>query len=72
MAKRLINAGIGTGIKWCRQMIQVTFSAENLLNEKYVDHLNRLKYVLDNYGNGIYNRGRSFVVSVNLPFVLKS
>ena len=68
----LLNAGIGTGIKWGRQMIQVTFSAENLLNEKYVDHLNRLKYVLDNYGNGIYNRGRSFVVSVNLPFGLKS
>jgi iron complex outermembrane receptor protein len=67
----VLNAGMGTGIKLGKQIIQITLSAENLMNEKYIEHLNRLKYVLDNNGNGIYNRGRSFVISVNVPFGLK-
>jgi iron complex outermembrane recepter protein len=54
----LLNAGIGTEIKWAKQMVLLSVQSNNLLNETYIDHLSTLK------GMGYYNIGRN--VSVNL------
>ena len=64
----LLNAGFmfEFGIK--SQSIQLNFSANNLLNETYYDHLSRYK------AEGIYNMGRSFNVKLimSLSSKLKS
>ena len=39
----------------------MNLSANNLLNEKYFDHLSRYK------NEGIYNMGRNFVVKLSVP-----
>ncbi|MDA3819963.1 MAG: TonB-dependent receptor, partial [Candidatus Delongbacteria bacterium] len=49
----LLNAGIGTEIKWANQMVSLSVQANNLLNETYIDHLSTLK------GMGYYNIGKN-------------
>ncbi|MFW5889944.1 MAG: TonB-dependent receptor, partial [Marinilabiliaceae bacterium] len=61
----LLNAGIGTEIKWANQMISLSFQANNLLNETYIDHLSTLK------GMGYYNIGRNVSVNLKVPFGIK-
>lgn len=51
-----------TEIQVEKQPIQVSLTADNLLDKTYIDHLSTLKPL------GIYNQGRSFVLSVTVPF----
>ncbi|MBU0529842.1 TonB-dependent receptor [bacterium] len=61
----LLNAGIGTDIKWVNQMVSLSVQANNLLNETYIDHLSTLK------GTGYYNIGRNISVNLKIPFGIK-
>lgn len=61
----LLNAGIGTEIKWAKQMILLSVQANNLLNEAYIDHLSTLK------GMGYYNIGRNISINLKIPFGIK-
>ena len=61
----LLNAGIGTDIKWANQMVFLSVQANNLLNETYIDHLSTLK------GMGYYNIGRNISVNLKIPFGIK-
>ncbi|MEA3495452.1 MAG: TonB-dependent receptor [Bacteroidota bacterium] len=61
----LLNAGIGTEIKWANQMVSLSVHANNLLNETYIDHLSTLK------GMGYYNIGRNISVNLKIPFGIK-
>jgi len=58
----LINASIGATLKIQKQSWTVYISGKNLADEKYFDHLSRLKYV------GIYNMGRNITFGLILPF----
>lgn len=61
----LLNAGIGTEIKWAKQMVLLSVQANNLLNEAYIDHLSTLK------GMGYYNIGRNISINLKIPFGIK-
>jgi iron complex outermembrane recepter protein len=61
----LLNAGIGTEIKWAKQMVLLSVQANNLLNESYIDHLSTLKEM------GYYNIGRNISVNLKVPFGIK-
>ena len=61
-AYTLLNASIGTDIRIRKQTFTVFVNGDNLLNVKYYDHLNRLKY------NGIYNIGRNITCGIFIPF----
>ncbi|MDR1371695.1 MAG: TonB-dependent receptor [Dysgonamonadaceae bacterium] len=54
----VMNVGLNFEFKFGKQQATLNFSANNLLNEKYFDHLSRYK------NEGIYNEGRNFVVKV--------
>jgi iron complex outermembrane receptor protein len=58
----LVNASIGATLKVQNQLWTIYISGKNLADEKYFDHLNRLKYV------GIYNMGRNVTFGLILPF----
>jgi iron complex outermembrane recepter protein len=61
----LLNAGLGGKVKLGNQSAEFSININNILNEKYYDHLSRLKY------NNIYNIGRNIVVSIKIPFGIK-
>ena len=61
----LLNASVGTNIKWTNQLIFLSLQANNLLNETYIDHLSTLKDM------GYYNMGRNVSLSITIPFGLK-
>jgi iron complex outermembrane receptor protein len=61
----LLNAGIGTNIKWANQMVALSVQANNLLNKTYIDHLSTLK------GMGYYNIGRNISINLKIPFGIK-
>lgn len=61
----LLNAGIGTEIKWAKQLISLSVQANNLLNETYIDHLSTLKDL------GYYNIGRNISIHMKIPFGIK-
>ncbi|MEA2041130.1 MAG: TonB-dependent receptor [Bacteroidota bacterium] len=61
----LLNAGIGTNIKWANQTVSLSVQANNLLNEIYIDHLSTLKEI------GYYNIGRNISVNIKIPFGIK-
>ena len=56
----LLNAGLGGDIKFLKKSMNITFSANNLLDKKYIAHLSRLK------SEGILNMGRSVVMGLNI------
>jgi iron complex outermembrane receptor protein len=58
----LLNASVGGKIVFKKTTLSISLTANNLLNEKYYDHLSRFK----NYG--IYNIGRNFILNVGVPF----
>jgi iron complex outermembrane recepter protein len=58
----LLGANIGTEMANKNKKIQISISANNLLNEVYYDHLSRFKYF------GIYNIGRSISLNLKLFF----
>jgi iron complex outermembrane receptor protein len=56
----LLNAGFGGDIKFLKKSVNITLSANNLLNKRYIAHLSRLK------SDNILNMGRSVVVGLNI------
>lgn len=60
----LLHIGIGGQFKWSSQMIEWNLRVDNLLDEKYIDHLSTLKEV------GFYNMGRNISLMVKVPFAV--
>lgn len=61
----LADAAIGTKFSFGRLALLVEFSVNNLFDRKYRDHLSTLKEV------GYFDPGRSYAVSVSIPFSIK-
>ncbi|HYD20737.1 MAG TPA: TonB-dependent receptor [Flavipsychrobacter sp.] len=57
----LLDASIGTTLQFNKQIINVSFSADNLLNAKYRDYLDAFRYYID-------QPGRNMVLRLNIPF----
>jgi iron complex outermembrane recepter protein len=73
-AYTLLNIGIGTDIigRKGKTIFVVNFTANNIANVTYQNHLSRLKYAAENIAtgrNGVFNMGRNFSVKVNVPLV---
>ncbi|MCM4152276.1 TonB-dependent receptor [Arenibacter sp. N53] len=56
----LLNAGLGGDIQFLKKSMNITISANNLLDKKYIAHLSRLK------SDDILNMGRSVFVGLNI------
>lgn len=70
----LFNAGIGTDVitRNGKTLFVINFSANNIGDVAYQNHLSRLKYAAQNVvtgRNGVFNMGRNFSVKVNVPLV---
>lgn len=69
--------GLGAGFEWRlsgRFAPQISLAVNNLLDEAYQSHLNRLRYAPENPATGqqgVLNPGRNFVIKMNLPLTLK-
>jgi iron complex outermembrane recepter protein len=67
----LFNAGLGTDFQAKgRTLFSLHFAAQNLLDEAYQSHLNRLKYAAINNATGrqgVFNMGRNFSLKLNVP-----
>ncbi len=68
----LLNAGAGADIKTKgRVLANIYFSANNITDKAYQNHLSRLKYTAENNATGrqgVFNMGRNFSLKVNVPF----
>jgi iron complex outermembrane receptor protein len=58
----LIDLNIGTNIKINNQLISLSLGANNILDEKYIDHLSTLKEV------NFFNPGRNLTMTLKIPF----
>nr|WP_319400285.1 TonB-dependent receptor [uncultured Carboxylicivirga sp.] len=58
----LLNAMVGTALKAGNIKLDLSISANNILNRQYVDHLNLLKDL------GYYNMGRNLSIGVSARF----
>jgi iron complex outermembrane receptor protein len=58
----LFDLAVGGNLKVQNQMVSIVFSANNLFDTKYVDHLSTLKEV------GMYNLGRNIAFTLRVPF----
>ena len=72
----LLNAGIGTDImnKKNQTLFSLAFSAINIGDVAYQNHLSRLKYAAVNLATGrtgVFNMGRNFSVKLNIPLGFK-
>lgn len=70
----LFNTGIGADVncKNGKTLFTINFSANNIGDVAYQNHLSRLKYAAQNVvtgRNGVFNMGRNFSVKVNVPLV---
>jgi iron complex outermembrane recepter protein len=68
----LLNAGIGADFfnKKEKQLCSLSFSALNITDVAYQNHLSRLKYSATNLAtgrNGVFNMGRNFSIKLNVP-----
>jgi len=61
----LFNLSTGGNIKMNSQNIFVGFSANNIFDKKYVDHLSTLKEV------NLFNPGRNLALTLKIPFGIK-
>ena len=61
----LISSSVGTTIQLETFPVELSFAVSNLFNERYSNHLSRLK------PNGIYDMGRNFMISLKVPFSMK-
>lgn len=71
----LLNAGIGADIvnKKKQTLLSLGFSAMNIGDVAYQNHLSRLKYAEGNLATGrmgVYNMGRNFSIKLNIPLSL--
>ena len=71
-AYSLLNAGAGGDIyNKGRVVANIYFSANNITDKAYQNHLSRLKYTAENNvtgRNGVFNMGRNFSLKINVPF----
>jgi iron complex outermembrane recepter protein len=58
----LFDLSIGGNIKMKNQTVFIGFSANNIFDKKYVDHLSTLKEV------NLYNPGRNLALTLRIPF----
>ncbi len=68
----ILNAGIGADFfnKKEKQLFSLNFSAINIADVAYQNHLSRLKYAAENLATGrtgIFNMGRNFSIKLNIP-----
>ena len=68
----LFNAGIGTDVlsKKTKTLFSIYFTALNMADVAYQNHLSRLKYTEENLATGrtgVYNMGRNFSIKLNIP-----
>jgi iron complex outermembrane recepter protein len=74
----LLNAGVGGGIsnKRGKTIFKLYIMGNNLLNNTYWDHLNRLKYFYafpgDPREHGIYNMGSNVTLKLDVPLDFSS
>lgn len=71
----LLNAGVGADIvnKKDKVLFTLGFSALNITDVAYQNHLSRLKYAAENMATGrtgIFNMGRNFSIKLNVPLSL--
>ncbi|MBD0276637.1 MAG: TonB-dependent receptor [Flavisolibacter sp.] len=68
----LLNTGLGADIvKKGTTLFSVHFAVNNITDQSYQSHLNRLKYTDVNNvtgRQGVYNMGRNFSLKLNVPF----
>ena len=72
----LLNAGIGADFVNTKNqtLFSLSFSAINIADVGYQNHLSRLKYAEENLAtgrNGVFNMGRNFSIKLNVPLSLK-
>jgi iron complex outermembrane receptor protein len=71
----LLNSGFGTDIYGRNgSLFSIHFSANNITDAAYQNHLSRLKYAAENNAtgrSGVFNMGRNFSLKVNVPFNFK-
>jgi len=73
-AYTLINAGIGTTVKFGKQPVKLYVSGNNLANKKYYDALSRYKpgrFDQTDLSLGVYNPGRNITFGFYMPLTLK-
>ena len=58
----LVDLNVGGNFKIQKQLISLSFSANNLFDIKYIDHLSTLKEV------GLFNPGKNIAMSLKVPF----
>jgi iron complex outermembrane receptor protein len=68
----LFNAGFGGDVysNKNKQLLSLYFTASNLTDVTYQNHLSRLKYAaVNNVTNrqGVFNIGRNFGIKINIP-----
>jgi iron complex outermembrane receptor protein len=68
----LLNAGIGADFVNTKNktLFSLSFSAINITDVAYQNHLSRLKYAEENVAtgrNGVFNMGRNFSIKLNVP-----
>jgi iron complex outermembrane receptor protein len=71
----LLNAGVGTDIvnKKNQTLFSLGFSAMNIADVAYQNHLSRLKYTEENLATGrtgVFNMGRNFSIKLNVPLTV--
>lgn len=71
----LLNAGIGADVvnKKKQTLFSLGFSAINMSDIGYQNHLSRLKYAAENIATartGVFNMGRNFSIKLNVPLNL--
>ena len=71
----LLNAGLGADFvnKKNQTLFSLSFSALNMADVAYQNHLSRLKYTEENLAtgrNGVFNMGRNFSIKVNVPLTV--
>jgi iron complex outermembrane recepter protein len=71
----LLNAGFGADIvnKKNQTLFSLSFSALNMGDVAYQNHLSRLKYTEENVATGrqgVFNMGRNFSIKLNVPLSL--
>jgi iron complex outermembrane receptor protein len=72
----LLNAGAGADVRSKKKTVfSIHFTALNLADKAYQNHLSRLKYTDVNNvtgRQGVFNSGRNFSVKLNVPFSFTS
>ncbi len=71
----LLNAGVGADLvnKKKQTLFSLSFSAMNISDVAYQNHLSRLKYTEENLSTGrtgVFNMGRNFSIKLNVPLTV--